>query len=111
MSAALFLWYQTGPPSGGAAGFVANFLPFILIFVIFYFLLILPTRQRQKQQQNMLANLKNGDRVVTTGGLRGTIVGLKDDWIHLRVPPSDVKLEVSRSAVASVIVEEEKKSA
>ncbi len=107
MPVVLSFWFQT---SGGAGGAIASFLPFILIFVIFYFLLFLPQQRRQKQQQQMLSDLKNGDRVVTTGGIRGTIVNLKDDHIHLRVPPNDIRLEVARSAVAGLLVEEEKKS-
>ncbi len=83
-------------------GSLSAFLPFILIFVIFYFLLFMPTQRRQKQQKEMLANLKNGDRVVTTGGLRGTIVSIKEDSLHLRLPPQDVRVEIVRSAVASV---------
>ena len=81
---------------------VWDFLPFILIFVIFYFLLFLPTQRRDKRQREMLANLKTGDRVVTTGGIRGTIVNIKEDTLHLRVPPQDVRLEIVRSAVAAV---------
>ena len=77
-------------------------LPFVLIFVIFYFLLFLPTQRKQKQQREMLDGLKTGDRVVTTGGLRGTIVSVKEDCLHLRVPPQDIRLEIVRSAVASV---------
>ena len=76
--------------------------PFVLIFVIFYFLLFLPTQRKQKHQREMLDGLKTGDRVVTTGGLRGTIVSVKDDCLHLRVPPQDIRLEIVRSAVASV---------
>jgi preprotein translocase subunit YajC len=85
---------------GGSS--LLQLLPFVLVFGIFYFLLILPTQKRQKRQKEMLDNLKAGDRVVTTGGLRGTIVSLKEDTLHLRVPPQDVRLEVVRSAVASV---------
>jgi preprotein translocase subunit YajC len=84
--------------------------PFFLIFGIFYVLLFLPQQRRQKQQREMLANLKNGDRVITTGGIRGTIVGLKEDYIHLRVPPQDIRLEVSRAAVSGLVSVEEKKS-
>ncbi len=97
----LSFWFQAG-----GAGALAGLLPFILIFVIFYFLLFLPQQRRQKQQQQMLANLKNGDRIVTTGGIRGTIVVIRDDYIHIKVPPSDVKLEIARSAVAGVVSEE-----
>jgi preprotein translocase subunit YajC len=77
-------------------------LPFALVFAIFYFLLILPTQKRQKKEKEMLENLKSGDRIVTKGGLRGTVVSLKDDTLHIRVPPQDVRLEIVRSAVASV---------
>ena len=69
--------------------------------LVFYFLLILPNQRRQKKQQEMLAALKSGDRVVTSGGIRGTIVGIKDDFLLLRVPPEQVKLEILRSAVVS----------
>ncbi len=99
--------YQSS--SGGSA--IGALLPFVLIFVIFYFLLFLPSQRRQKQQQSMLANLKNGDRVVTSGGIRGTIVGIRDDAVTLKVPPSDLRLEVVRTAVSAVVSEEEKKSA
>jgi preprotein translocase subunit YajC len=102
------MWLQ----ASGGSNAIAALLPFILIFVIFYFLLFLPSQRRQKQQQHMLAALKTGDRVVTSGGIRGTIVSLKDDVIHLRVPPQDIRLEIARSAVAGLLGgEEEKKSA
>ena len=99
MTTSFILQFGDGP-----FGALSGILPFILIFVIFYFLLFLPTQRREKQKREMLANLKTGDRVVTTGGLRGTIVNIKEDSLHLRVPPQDVRLEVVRSAVASVEV-------
>ena len=106
MFTGLTFWLQTG----GLDQLLRGLFPFFLIFGIFYVLLFLPQQRRQKQQREMLANLKNGDRVVTTGGLRGTIVGLKEEYIHLRVPPQDIRLEVSRSAVAGVVSVEEIKS-
>jgi preprotein translocase subunit YajC len=87
---------------GGSMGWL-GFAPLIFIFAIFYFLLIMPQQRRQKKWQQMLQDLKTGDKVVTTGGLRGTIVALKDDSLHLRVPPDNLRLEVSRGAIASVI--------
>ncbi len=96
----LALQQQTG---GGAL----VWLPLVFIFVIFYFLLILPQQRRQKKWQAMLAALKTGDRVVTSGGLRGTIIALREDFLHLRVPPDNVRLEVARSAVVSVATGEE----
>ena len=84
----------------GAPNPLIGFLPIIAIFAIFYFLLFLPNQKRKKAQQRMRENLKNGDRVVTNGGIRGTIVSVKDEVVVLRVPPEQVKLELSRSAVA-----------
>ena len=92
---------------GGPGGSFAFALPLILIFAIFYFLLILPQQRRQKKWQAMLGALKTGDRVTTSGGLRGTIIALRDDTVHLRVPPDNLRLEVLRSAVVSVASPEE----
>ena len=88
--------------SGGSA--LISLLPLAAIFLVFYFLLILPNQRRQKKQQEMLASLKSGDRVITSGGILGTIIGVreKEGVIILRVPPDQVKLEVQRSAVATV---------
>src|SRR5947209_18058096 len=84
-----------------------GFAPLIFIFAIFYFLLIMPQQRRQKKWQQMLGELKTGDRVVTSGGLRGTIIALRDDYVHLRVPPDNLRVEVARSAVVSVTTGEE----
>jgi len=84
-----------------------GFAPLIFIFAIFYFLLIMPQQRRQKKWQQMLASLKTGDKVITTGGLRGTIVALKDDCVHLRVPPDNLRLEVSRGAISSLTTPDE----
>jgi preprotein translocase subunit YajC len=81
--------------------------PLIFIFAIFYFLLILPQQKRQKKWQQMLGELKTGDRVVTGGGLKGTIFSMKDDAITLRVPPDNLKLEVTRSSIVSVTTSED----
>jgi preprotein translocase subunit YajC len=92
---------------GGQGGSFAFALPLILIFGIFYFLLILPQQRRQKKWQAMLGGLKTGDRVTTSGGIRGTIIALRDDSIHLRVPPDNLRIEVLRSAVVSLTAPEE----
>jgi preprotein translocase subunit YajC len=84
-----------------------GFAPLIFIFGIFYFLLIMPQQRRQKKWQAMLGELKTGDKVVTSGGVRGTIVALRDDYIQLRVPPDNLRLEVSRASVTSVTSGEE----
>lgn len=94
----------------GSGGSAVMWLPLVLIFVIFYFLLIMPQQKRQKKWQQMLNELKTGDRVVTQGGIVGTIVALRDTSLHLRVPPDNLRLEVSKSAVVSVMGPEELKS-
>jgi preprotein translocase subunit YajC len=83
-------------------------LPLVFIFAIFYFLLIRPQQSRQKKWQQMLGELKTGDKVTTSGGIRGTIIAIREDSVHLRVPPDNLKLEVARSAIASVQTEEVK---
>lgn len=80
--------------------------PLVFIFAIFYFLLIMPQQRRQKKWQQMVSGLKAGDKVVTSGGLRGTIVAVKDDAIHLRVPPDNLRIEVVRSSIVSLAGEE-----
>src|ERR1700694_5388007 len=89
------------------AGSWLGVAPLIFIFAIFYFLLILPQQRRQKKWQGMLDQLKTGDRVTTSGGLRGTIMALKDDCIHLRVPPNNLVLEVTKASVLQVTTSDE----
>ena len=91
----------------GSGGGILMRLPLVLIFVIFNFLLIMPQQKRQKKWQQMLTELKTGDRVMTQGGIAGTIVALRDTSIHLRVPPDNLRLEVSKNAVVSVMGPEE----
>ncbi|MBS1851281.1 MAG: preprotein translocase subunit YajC [Acidobacteria bacterium] len=98
--------YLLAQASGGSMGWL-GFAPLIFIFAIFYFLLILPQQRRQKKWQQMVNDLKTGDRVVTSGGLKGTVIALRDDSLHLRVPPDNIKLEVSRASVVSVTSGEE----
>ena len=81
--------------------------PLIFIFAIFYFLLILPQQRRQKKWTAMLEQLKTGDRVTTSGGLRGTIMAIKDDCVHLRVPPNNLVMEVTKASVTQVSTTEE----
>ena len=90
-------------PSGSG---LISFLPFLLIIVVFYLLLIRPNQKKQQQWQQMLSSLKAGDKITTTGGIRGTILSIKDDAIQLRVPPDNIRMEVVKSAIASVTTEE-----
>ena len=84
----------------------AAIAPLIFIFGIFYFLLIMPQQRRQKKWQAMLDQLKTGDRVTTSGGLRGIIIALKDDAIHLRVPPDNLRVEVTKASVTQVTTQD-----
>ena len=77
------------------------FLMFPLIIGIFYLIVFRPARQRQQKLQKMVDNLKTGDKVITTGGLLGTVVGLRGDRLQLRIA-ENVKVEISRNAVASM---------
>jgi preprotein translocase subunit YajC len=99
--AASAILFAAQSPAGN--GLIA-FLPLAIIMVIFYVLLILPAQRRQKKTQTMLSALKTGDKVVTTGGLYGTIVALDGDAIQLRIA-DQVKVKVARSAVAGLQTE------
>jgi preprotein translocase subunit YajC len=90
--------------ASASPGGIALFLPLVLIMVIFYFLMILPAQRRQKKVSQMLQDLKNGDKVITNGGIYGTIVGLEDDSVQLRVA-EQVKIKISRSAIAGLQAE------
>jgi preprotein translocase subunit YajC len=94
------------------ANSLIGFLPKIAIFAIFYFLLFLPMQRQKKQTANMLANLKTGDEVVSTGGIIGTIVAVNatDDTLVIRVKPDNIKLQVARTAIASLVTKAEKAS-
>jgi preprotein translocase subunit YajC len=85
----------------GQAGGLMTFVPLVLIMVIFYFLLILPAQRRQKKTTQMLQALKNGDKVITNGGIYGTIVGLEDEAVQLRIA-DQVKIKLSRSAIVGL---------
>ena len=86
----------------GAPGPLVHMMPFVLMFVIFYFLLIRPQQQKQKEQERMVKNLAKNDEVITSGGLHGTVVGLKESSFLLRIA-ENVKVEVERSAVTQVV--------
>ena len=99
---------EAAPAPGGGqqrppAPFLVSFMPFLIIILIFYFLIIRPQQKQQKETQKMLAALKKGDRVVTAGGLHGTIIDFKEQEkvVTLEVAPN-VRVNVNRSAVSSV---------
>jgi len=98
MNAIALLAQSSGSPGAG----LISFLPLILIFVVFYFLLIRPQQVKQKKWNEVLQTLKNGDQVTTSGGMRGTITRVKDDAFVLRVAPDGLQIEVVKSAVVAV---------
>jgi preprotein translocase subunit YajC len=102
--AGLSLLAQAQSPSG-----FITFLPLVLIMVVFYFLMILPAQRRQKKTAQMIQELKNGDKVITNGGIYGTIVGLENDTIQLRVA-EQVKIRLSRSAIVGLQAEPPKEN-
>ena len=81
-------------------------LPLLLLVPLMYFVMIRPQQKRQKQWQQMLGGIKTGDRVTTAGGIRGVILSIKDDAIIIRVAPDNIKIEVAKSAIASVTTQE-----
>jgi preprotein translocase subunit YajC len=87
-------------PAGGAA--LAQFLPLILIFVVFYFLLIRPQQKKAKEHREMLQNLKKGDQVITAGGIIGKIVGVTDDVLTLEIG-ENMRIKVSRGFISSKV--------
>ena len=97
-----FLAMAPSPNDQQGAGGLMSFLPMILIFVAFYFLLIAPQRKKQKQHDKMIASLEKGAKVKTVGGVFGTITGVKDDRFVLKIA-ENVKVEVAREAISSKI--------
>ncbi|MCL2660526.1 MAG: preprotein translocase subunit YajC [Acidobacteriaceae bacterium] len=98
----LAIWF-VGSPFGNLGG-----LPLLVLFIIaMWFLLIVPNQKKQKRWQEMLSKLKSGDRVTTNGGIRGTVLVVKDDSVVLRVQPDGVKLEFVKGAIATVTTDEQ----
>lgn len=99
--------YAMGQTGGaGGAGGIAGFLPIIILFAIFYFLLIRPQQKKAKEHREMIANLKKGTRIITSGGIYGTILSIDDTTIGLEIAEK-VKIKISRGNVAAVISDSE----
>lgn len=99
-------WFLLQATTGPSPNPVLNFLPLILIFGIFYFLMLRPMSKQRKDQQRMISELQSGNVVLTNGGIIGTIVSLTDDAVILRVKPDNIKIQVARSAVSSRLTDE-----
>lgn len=94
---------QSGQASGqGGGNFLTALLPFILVFVIFYLLIIRPSRSRQKKHQQMVEQLKPGDKVITSGGIYGTVMGVQQNKLELKIA-ANVKIDISKNAIATIL--------
>jgi preprotein translocase subunit YajC len=94
--------YAQAVPGMGGPGQMLSFLPLVLIFVIFYFLLIRPQQKKAKQHQEMLGKLKKNDDVMTSGGIYGKVISLADNVVTLEVAPN-VRIRVNRPQISTVI--------
>jgi preprotein translocase subunit YajC len=98
----LFLAQAPQPAPSGAAALM-QFAPLVLMFAAMYFLLIAPQRKKQKEHEKMMAALKTGDEIITTGGVYGTITAVKDDRYTVRVGGDNQKLEISKGFIHAVV--------
>ena len=106
----VFLFLQAAAPSSGLTGTIGQALPLIIMIPLFYFLFFVPMQRQKKQQQEMLKSLQNGQTVLTAGGIVGTIIAVNsDDTLILRVKPDNLKLQVSRTSITSVVATDEAK--
>lgn len=98
--------FATASASGSEASPLLQFAPLVFIFVIFYFLLIRPQQKKQKELQTMIETIKKGDRVVTAGGIIGTVAGIQNDYVVLKVGDNEnTKMEVLKSAISGLRTE------
>ena len=104
---AISLAFLAAPAGGGSS--LPMLLPLLLIPVL-YLVMIRPQQKRQKQWQQMLGGIKPGDKVTTAGGIRGTIISIKDDVIIVKVAPDGIKMEIAKTAIASVTTQESSSS-
>jgi preprotein translocase subunit YajC len=88
--------------AGGSGAFIIQILPIAAIFLVFYFIVIAPANKQRKKTQEMLSSLKKGDRVVTQGGIYGTVQGVEPDAVYLKIA-ENVKVKVARSAITGLI--------
>lgn len=101
---------QARPAPAGGGSFITALVPFILVFVIFYLLIIMPSRKKQKKHQAMVEQLKAGDKIVTSGGIYGTVMGVQKDRIEIKVA-ANVKIDITKNSVAAVLTPKQDKKA
>ena len=98
---------QAQPGKPGSGSFITALVPFILVFVIFYLLIIMPSRRKQKKHQEMVEQLKPGDKIVTSGGIHGTIMGVQQDKIEVKIA-ANTKIDITKNAIAVIRTKESK---
>ena len=89
-------------PAQPSGSFLTAIIPFVLVFVIFYLLIIMPSRKKQKKHQEMVEQLKPGDKIITTGGIHGSVMGVHSDKIEVKIS-SNVKVDVTKNAIAVIV--------
>lgn len=94
------------PQGGGSANLISTLIMFGAIFLIFYFMIIRPQQKRAKEREKMLSNMQKGDKIITSGGMHGTIAGLDEKTILLQVG-DNIKMKFEKSAIASIITSKE----
>lgn len=101
-----FLAYAMGTGgsggAGGQGGGLGAFVPLIIMFAIFYFLLIRPQQKKAKQHKAMLASVKKGDKVISSGGLHGVVTGITDEVVTVEIAPK-VRVKISRGSIGGVV--------
>ncbi len=88
-------------PVQPGGSFLTAIIPFVLVFVIFYLLIIMPSRKKQKKHQEMVEQLKPGDKIITTGGIHGSVMGVQSDKIEVKIA-ANVKVNVTKNAIAVI---------
>lgn len=104
------IFQQSQPTQRGGGSFISVLIPFILVFLIFYLLIIMPSRKRQKKHQQMVEQLKPGDKIITSGGIHGTVMGVQKDKVELKIA-TNVKIDVTKSAVGAILSQKSEEKA
>ncbi len=97
-----YLFFILQAQSDGIASMVSSLLPFLLIIAVFYFLILRPQQKRQKARQKLLEGVKKGDKVITSGGIHGTVEGLEADSILVKIA-DNVKVKMDKSAIGTIV--------
>jgi len=101
------LFFQAEPAPRGGGSFITALIPFLLVFLIFYLLIIMPSRRKQKRHLEMVEKLRPGDKIVTSGGIYGTVMGTQKDKIEVKIA-ANVKIDITKNAVAAIISSKDK---